>query len=369
MRIIFTVTNDLSFDQRMHRICGSMAAAGYDVLLVGRSRSSSIPFRAEGFTAKRLRCLFNTGFLFYLEYNLRLFLFLLFQKSDAYCAIDLDTIVPVYFVSLIRKSKRIYDAHELFTEQKEIVSRKNIHRFWLFVERFAVPKFRNGYTVNHFIKEEFKRRYGVCYEVVRNLPVFQQIQTGKPSTPFMIYQGAVNEGRSFETLIPAMKGISLPLHIYGNGNFFEQVESMISTYGVEDKVVLHGYVKPPVLKSITPTAAIALTLFEKTGLNQYYSLSNRFFDYIMAGVPQICVNYPEYKAVNDVYRVAYMIDDTDERSIQSAVQVLLTNRELYNELKRNCMKAREILNWHEEEKKLHLFYRNLFNTGSNTYNG
>lgn len=369
MRIIFTVTNDLSFDQRMHRICGSMAAAGYDVLLVGRSHSSSIPFRPNAFTAKRLRCLFNTGFLFYVEYNLRLFLFLLFQKSDAYCAIDLDTILPVYFASLIRKRKRIYDAHELFTEQKEIVSRKSIHRFWLLVERFAVPKFRNGYTVNLFIKEEFKRRYGVCYEIIRNLPVLQQIQSTQEETPFMIYQGAVNEGRSFETLIPAMREISLPLHIYGNGNFFEQVKSMISAYGVTDKVILHGYVKPALLKSITPTATIALTLFEKTGLNQYYSLSNRFFDYIMAGVPQICVNYPEYKTINDVHHVAYMIDDTNEESIQSAVKLLLDHEELYDELKRNCMKAREVLNWNEEEKKLQLFYCNLFNTGHNTNNG
>ncbi|MEK0440993.1 MAG: hypothetical protein RLZZ504_1909, partial [Bacteroidota bacterium] len=40
-RIIFTVTNDLAFDQRMQRICGSMAAAGYAVTLVGRLRNTS----------------------------------------------------------------------------------------------------------------------------------------------------------------------------------------------------------------------------------------------------------------------------------------------------------------------------------------
>ena len=76
-----------------------------------------------------------------------------------------------------------------------------------------------------------------------------------------------------------------------------------------------GYVIPHELKQITPTAYIAVTLFEQTGLNQYYSLSNRFFDYIMAAVPQVCVDYPEYKTINDKYNIALMIDDTKEETI------------------------------------------------------
>jgi hypothetical protein len=79
----------------------------------------------QAFKQKRLNCFFEKGFLFYTEYNLRLFFFLLFQKADIICAIDLDTILPVYFVTALKKQKRVYDAHELFTEQKEVITSRS----------------------------------------------------------------------------------------------------------------------------------------------------------------------------------------------------------------------------------------------------
>ncbi len=72
-QIILTVTNDLSYDQRMQRISTTLVKIGYDVLLVGRKRSLSIPLKTMPFEQKRLRCWFNKGKLFYIEYNIRLF--------------------------------------------------------------------------------------------------------------------------------------------------------------------------------------------------------------------------------------------------------------------------------------------------------
>jgi glycosyltransferase involved in cell wall biosynthesis len=269
--------------------------------------------------------------------------------------------LPCYFVSFVKNKKRVYDAHELFTEQKEIVTRPSVHKFWLAIEKFAVPKFRLGYTVNIFIKEELKRRYGVDYCIIRNLPFLfpLSIADQEAENPFIIYQGAVNEGRSFETLIPAMKRVNASLIIYGKGNFFEQAKKMIRKNNLENKIALAGYALPEQLKQITQQAYAGLTLFEKAGLNQYYSLSNRFFDYIMAGIPQVCVNYPEYKAINDQYRVALMIDDTNEETIMAALNKLLTDKELHEQLRLNCVIARERLNWQEEEKKLIAFFKSI----------
>lgn len=361
-RIIFTVTNDLTYDQRMQRICNSLTKAGYEVLLVGRKLKSSILLKEELFEQKRLNCFFHKGFLFYVEYNLRLCFFLLSEKSDAVCAIDLDTVLPCYFASAIKNKIRIYDAHELFTEQKEIVTRPSVHKIWLVIEKFAVPKFRHGYTVNQFIKDEFKIRYKVDYEVIKNMPSLSELpeQPNNQSTGYIIYQGAVNEGRSFETLIPAMKQVDSKLVICGKGNFFNELKRLIVKNKVEDKVELKGYLTPAELKQLTPHAKFGLTLFEPIGLNQYYSLSNRFFDYIMAGIPQVCVGYPEYKKINDEFNVALLVDDTEINSLVFALNNLLINDVLYNELKQNCLKARAVLNWDTEEKKLTAFYRDVF---------
>ncbi len=381
-KIIFTVTNDLTYDQRMQRICTSLAGAGYQVLLVGRKLNHSKPLVQMPFAQKRLRCFFNKGFAFYAEYNLRLFSWLLFKKTDIICATDLDTILPVLFVSKLRGKKRVYDAHELFTEQIEIIARPSVHKVWLGIEKFAVPKFANGYTVNQFIADEFKRRYGVSYEVIRNLPVFPNdgeagngINVDRPTTDnlkletsnqqpatsnrFIIYQGAVNEGRCFETLIPAMKLVDATLVICGEGNFFEQVKQLVKENGVESKVELKGYVLPADLKKLTPQAHVAVTLFEHTGLNQYYSLGNRFFDYIMAGVPQVCVDYPEYKAVNNSYNVAYLIPNTTVTTIAAALNKLLNDDVVHNYLAANCIEARKHLHWQSEANKLVEFYNRL----------
>lgn len=299
----------------------------------------------------------------YAEYNLRLFFYLLFVKADLYCAIDLDTILPVYFAAKIRNKKRVYDAHELFTEQKEIVTRPAIQKMWLKVEQFAVPKFLHGYTVNNFIAEEFKRRYRVEYSIVRNLPRYKaDLPAQAVQPPFIIYQGAVNEGRSFETLVPAMASVNAKLIVCGEGNFFQQLRQLIEKNDLANKIELKGYVSPAELAALTPGATAAVMLFENTGLNQYYSLANRFFDYIMAGIPQVCVDFPEYKTLNDQFKVAYMIPDTDSKTIAEALNNLLNDDVLQKSLKQNCLKAREILNWEKEEIVLLSFYKSLWQT-------
>lgn len=358
-KVVFTVFNDLPYDQRMQKICSSMHSWGYDVTLVGR-RQKGMKKTEQPYRQIRLWCPFYSGFLMYASYNTQLFFRLLFLRFDAVCAIDLDTILPCYFNSVLRKKKRVYDAHEYFSELKEIVERPAIYRIWKKIESFAIPRFKNGYTVNDFIAAAFQKRYGVSYRVVRNLPKLQPLPATTNTEKIIIYQGAVNEGRSFETLIPAMLEVDATLIICGKGNFFLQTKELIATYNLEDKIILKGYVLPSELKTLTPTAHVAVMLFEETGLNQYYSLSNRFFDYIMACVPQLCVNYPEYEKINRQYDVCLMIDDTNVQTIAAGLNRLLSDSALHARLKRNCIKAREELCWDNEEATLEDFWEQIF---------
>ena len=161
MTICLTVTNDLSYDQRMIRICSTLARAGHKVELIGRKLKTSIQITPHQFNQKRIKCIFVKGKLFYLEYNIRLFFYLLFKKTDCICAIDLDTILPVLICSKIKSIKRVYDAHELFCEMKEIINRPIIYQVWKKIEQFSVPQFVNGYTVNKPIARELKKMYGI----------------------------------------------------------------------------------------------------------------------------------------------------------------------------------------------------------------
>jgi len=348
----------------MQRICSSLATQGYEVCLVGRKKRTSPAIANAEYVQKRLFCFSEKGFLFYAEYNIRLFFFLLFQPAELVCAIDLDTILPVYLATVLRRKKRVYDAHELFTEQAEVISRPAIHRFWEGLAQRLVPQFPDGYTVNAAIRDELRNRYGVSYNVIRNLPVMTGPDTRNrlhmPVQPFIICQGAVNEGRCFETLIPAMKYVEATLMIYGEGNFSEQARDLIRKYHLEERVLLPGAVPPPRLRQITPSALFGITLFERTGLNQYLSLSNKFFDYIMAGIPQICCDYPEYALINSAHPVALLVEDTSVETLATAMNKLLRDSVLYNTLRANCSSAAQVFNWNAEKEKLLAFYDDIF---------
>ncbi|MFY7900191.1 MAG: glycosyltransferase, partial [Chitinophagaceae bacterium] len=226
---------------------------------------------------------------------------------------------------------------------------------YIFIEKNNILK-----KLNTFIQEEFYRRYQVQYSIVRNLPVTNNTPSSEKFTePTIIYQGAVNEGRSFETLIPAMKWVDARLLICGNGNYLKQAKKIVAKEKLENKIAFLGSIHPDELKLLTTKAHIGVTLFEKTGLNQYYSLANRFFDYLMAGIPQVCVDYPEYRQINQEYHFALLIDNTSEKSIAEGLNKLLTNAVLYNTLQNNAIKAREKLNWTEEEKVLLAFWKNI----------
>jgi len=359
--LIFTVTNDLTYDQRMMRICGSLSASGYNVLLVGIRLKNSLPLIKTSYLQERIGCWFYTGKLFYTEFSARLFFFLLFKKADCICAIDLDTILPCYFISKLKGVKNVQDAHEYFSQLDEVVSRPGVYKFWHWVERKMLPRFKNGYTVCQSIANEFFKQYGVKYRVIRNVPVLKMTNPAIQKGKTILYQGAVNKGRGLDKLVEAMKYVPAELVICGDGNFITQIKEAIKIHDVAGKIKLTGMLLPEQLKQINAAAYIGINPFEKHGLNQFLSLSNKFFDYIHAALPQVTMNYPEYRAVNQQYEVAILIDNPEPPLIASALNKLLNDDVLYQKLEQNCLKARDVLNWQNEEKELIGFYRQLFN--------
>jgi len=358
-RIIFTVTNNLCHDQRMMRICSSLQDAGYDITLVGRHRRHSPALQRQPFRQIRLRTLRDKGPLFYLSYNLQLLFRLLFMRADILCAIDLDTILPVWCVSKLRRIPRVFDAHEWFCEMKELQGRPLIKGIWKRIERITMPDFSRGYTVSPGIVSLIRNEYGHNFAIIRNIPPLKEEPRTERKDHIILYQGAVNEGRCFETLIPAMRQVDSPLHIYGTGNFLDQTRALIGQNGLEDRVILKGCLLPEDLKRLTPTAYIGISLFDDTALHNRVSLANRFFDFIHAGVPQICSDLPAYREINDRYDIALMVDAPTEENIAAALNKLMSDELLYARLSSNCLQAARELNWQHEQEILLDFYRSL----------
>src|SRR5208283_1226470 len=128
-KFILSVTNDLVTDQRVHRVASTIFNLGNDVLLIGRIRKDSLPV-TRPYRTLRMRLLFNQGPLFYAEYNVRLFVFLLFQRVDVLVSNDLDTLLANYLVFRILNKELVYDTHEYFTGVPELKNRPVVRCIW-----------------------------------------------------------------------------------------------------------------------------------------------------------------------------------------------------------------------------------------------
>lgn len=357
--ILFCATSDPDYDQRMQRICGTLSAAGYRVKLTGRALRPETTTKAD-YWVTRLPNWCKNGVLMYAEYNIRLFFWLLFQKADLICAIDLDSSLAVYLVSRIKRIPRIMDAHEYFSELKEVVTRPGIQFWWQKLEAFLLPRFPDGYTVSETIATAFKERYGVDYRVIRNVPLTEAIENPKvPKKRALIYQGAVNEGRGLEYLIPAMTRFDAELHIYGNGNFMSKALELTTKLDLSAKIKFFDMVSPETLRAITTGYMVGLNLVEPVGKNQLFSLANKFFDYIHAGVPQVTMNFPEYAKINSIAPVALLINELSEKGISESVNLLLTDTVVYDQLAANCSQLKGQFCWEVEAEHLLEIYKKV----------
>lgn len=360
-KITLFATTDLNFDQRLLRISNSLSLNGFDVLLVGRELKNSPGLITRNFAQKRLKCIFNKGILFYLEFNIRIFFFLYKNVSDILVANDLDTVLGVYYGSKFSKNASlVFDAHEYFTEVPELKNKSFKKNIWKKIEQKYIPLFHKHYTVNESLKSIFKKNLNIDFEVVRNISELENNKKRykKNKEKYILYQGAINKGRGLEAIIRALPKLEYDLVLAGSGDILPELKLLVKELTLENRVNFMGRVEPSELKSLTEDAYIGINFLENTSLNYYYSLANKFFDYAHAEIPQVCMNFPEYKLINNEVEVAVLIKNLDIAAIVNAFKKL-SNDNYYKELVHNCKTLKQRYNWQIEEEKLIAIYNKL----------
>lgn len=348
----------------MDRICQALGAAGYDVTLVGRKLKNSLPFTPSQYKGVRLSCWFNNGLLFYSEYNFRLFLFLLFTSFDIICACDLDTALPVRWAAILKRKKSVYDAHEFYTESPELKGRNTVKNIWERIGIMTVPYFTARYTVGERIASLLAEKYHVPFDVIRNIsPAATTTTLWKPITArenIILYQGALNIGRGLEIMIDAMRELpGWKLWLAGEGDITAKLQDQVAALGLQDQVAFLGWVKPVDLPGILSQAKINVNLRDAVSLNDYYSLPNKFFDAIHAGLPSINMDFPEYRSICDTYPVSFLISELSVDAIKSIFQRIEIDPLLLVQMSEACKDAAIELNWEHEAQRLRSIYEKL----------
>lgn len=356
-----SVINDLSTDQRVHKHCLLLQSKGYDVTLIGRVTSVSRPLDDRSYATVRMRLPFERGPLFYASYNIGLFFQLLFRKADLLFSNDLDTLLPNYLISRVKRMPLIYDSHEYFTEVPELVSRPKVQRVWQRLENWLLPKLKNTVTVNRSIAELYRQRFGIEMVVLRNIPELRSIQKsstkaelGLPTAgKLVILQGSgINMHRGAEEAVQAMQYVNgVTLLILGSGDVVATLKKMVGELGLSDKVLFKDRMPYAEMMAHTRLADLGLTLDRDTNINYRYSLPNKLFDYIHAGIPVVASDLVEVNRIVNQHDIGDSIKDLTPESLAMKITEML-HSERYAQWKANCAKATAELNWETEAQQL-----------------
>jgi glycosyltransferase involved in cell wall biosynthesis len=352
--ILVSVSNDLTFDQRVQKVCNTLHKSGFSIHVIGRKQKNSNPAQFD-YKVELIQPIFNKGFLFYVEFNIRLFFKILVTKKDILLANDLDTLLPNQMVSRLQSKKLVFDSHELFSEIPELVDRPFIKSIWKRLENSLIPRQQYGITVSSKIADFYNERYNVDFITIKNFPNtdvnFDSTMDnpfGKESKPIIIYQGALNVGRGLELMIDGMEYLSdYKLILIGDGDIRNDLKKRVVEKNLQNQIEFIGKVHPKVLKKVTPFASIGISLEEDLGLNYRFAMPNKIFDYIQAGIPVLISDLPEMKIIVENFEVGEVVKSRNPKELASQIKLILQK-----DFSAGLEEAGKELIWENQEREL-----------------
>ena len=369
-KIIVTVTNDLTHDQRVRKVCRSLMKLGYEPHLVGRRMSTSTPLERP-YPTTRFKLMFTKGAFFYAEYNLRLFLFLLFRKYHSIHANDLDTLLAAFLGSKVRGKELVYDSHEYFTEVPELAENPFAKRIWERIEEWIFPTLSQVITVNESIANLYKEKYGNQVQVMRNIPEgkpegmepnttkVSRAALGLPKDKtILIVQGTgINVDRGNKELVDAMRYMDgFLLLIIGSGDVLPRLKEIVLSEGLREKVIFKDKMPYEQLKFYTAASDGGISIDKDTNINYRYSLPNKLFDFIHAEIPCIVSDLPEVKRIVHEFKVGTVLSSHNPKEMAEEITRYFQSYDK-EELQAHARKAAVELTWENEEKVLEKIYK------------
>jgi len=363
--IIVSVISELTTDQRVIRISNTLQEMGFDVKVIARKFSDSLPLDNYNFKAKRIRCFFRKGFMQFAEFNTKLFFYLLFSKTDYLLANDLDALVPNYIVSKLRGKKLFYDTHEYYTGVPELKDHPFKKRVWKFFENWIFPKLKVVYTVNDSIKRLYHEEYGNEISVIRNVPVTRTIEPMPGPKKWeekiiLLMQGVgIHRGRGGLEVLEMMKYLPNNYHLVyiGGGGQWKTIMEKMEEWHLGNKVEMINKMPPAQLKQYTQLAHLGFSLDGSNDVNYLYNLPNKIFDYMHAGVPIVATAIPEVKAIIDQFKCGILLRSQKPDEMAREIMTLIGDKKYYQTLKENTTIAAKELCWEKEKDKLIAIYQ------------
>ncbi len=384
VRICMHVLASLDNDVRVEREASTLVEHGYEVTVVDLARRGG---QASLVVHKDIRVKhlptsrsfqenrFRQNFLWSAAITLLRGVFYLVRiPTDIYHAHDLSALPATYLAALLRRKPLIYDAHEL--PLSDIVLKEGwTKRLVRIVLRYIVPRCAGVISVSPPIVREIKRAYRASnLTLVRNIPWYQTVPRSdklrqhlglSAETPILLYQGHLSADRRLDLLVRAAHYLQAPAVIVmmgkPQGETQKELEELIVSQGVEERVKIIPPVPYEDLLSWTSSADMGLIVYQPTSsLNVRWCLPNKFFEYIMAGLPVLASSLDAVREMIDEYQVGRIIPDVKPQTIASTIDEVLADAKTLEQMRQNALLlAKNALCWEKERAQLLALYERV----------
>lgn len=357
------------FDTRIfHKVCKSLAKAGYDVTLVAQHDKDEV---VEGIRIvsllkpkNRIERMTRTVWAAYRK--------ALKIDVDIYHLHDPE-LIPMGLLLKLHGKRVIYDMHENLPKQiknKHWINpwcRNLISKFVYWAERFLLINIPIVFAEDSYRKDYL---WVKNYTTILNMPLINQLRSLKKEFPksgklSIGYIGGISEERGSLTTIEALKilkehgieprfecvGLIDKLHKQGLLRLREEYKL--------HNVVFHGYMPAHEGWSIIAQCGIGLAVLHPI-LNYVESYPTKIFEYMAMELPVIASNFPLYQEIVEDAECGICVDPLNPEEIAEAIQFIIDHPAEAEQMGKNGRRAvEEKYNWGREEKKLLGFYEEI----------
>ena len=379
-RVVHIVLNTFEYDSRVLKECKSLSQEGYDVTVIAYWRKGlKYEEESDGFKIYRLSLktiLWSNHPLIqcikYFEFMVKSIIVINRIKPHICHGHDPSGLFVAYIAKIIWRVYLIYDSHELWGYTSHMKSYNRIlYKIGGILEKRIMKTANAIITVNESIAEIMKEKL-TDHEIfiIRNIPENSEVNSKfsreylqLPNAKFIIiYVGSIAKGRGIEKLIRIMEGLDerVGLAVLGVEDIYmSHYKKILRNNNLNDRIKFLTLVKPDEVVNVCRFADIGIHPVENTCLNNYYCLPNKIFQYIHAGLPVLCSDFPEMRKIVDGYKVGEVFDVEDINNISNTINIFFEDMAKLMEYKNNCIKASATLDWNIEKLKLLDIYSQL----------
>lgn len=380
-RICMHELRDVQKTARTMFIVAALKEAGFDVTVVDVADQDSRAYEViddvsykhvktsgEFFKTRFRRWAFVKAVILFVRSTL----LLLRTPADVYHVHDCTALPACYIAARIRGKPLIFHAHEL-----PLSEFGGSHRRWLRILltpflSYMLSRCAGGIGASPYYEQVLRERYHLTEVILlRNVAPFQLVEKSDllrqrlgldPSVRIVLYQGNIQPDRRLDILVRATAFLEENVVVVMMGQEVEptisEIKALIAREGLTDRVKILPPVPYEELLNWTASADIGLTIFSPDySLSIRFTLPNKLFEYLMAGLPILSSQLDAIAEVLKTYDVGRIVPSLTPEEIGVAINAMLADQESLQRMRQNALQvARSEFNWEKESLNLIRLY-------------